>query len=860
MAFFFGLLAAPTILLNAILGVLPWRNRQRLAVDSFVVRGPDRFAIVVPMFNEEAGAPGTISSLLSQTEAPDVIAISINGGRDATAAVVRRELASFGYSQVHRTPLADTDAYAERWQCSSRPPVMIVEYSLPTSKADSINSLVAGGMLHAERVIVVDGDTVVDPGFVAAMKDSCYRLRRVEDPGADSWSYVLEDVALQSGAVLSLGSSRRPLARYLALARSAEYAFATLIRTGQSRRIAGPVFGRSRLYTVVGCGFTARVDCFPMPSDTLTEDHDFTLSVQSLPATAKTFGPRDIAGLGFKVYSGGEQVAFTKVVEAEAEITLQRSSDAVLVPAAQMRTEDPHNLAAYLKQVERWNGGGLESALKRLVATSSEQRVSGNVKFAYMAAQLENLVGLVLLLAVPALLGLNRFVPSLGIAPGTLVPWLALDAAATATLVAIGYAKVYRARGAGTLLTLFASVGRALLGVVPLISLRPLNALAYVTALSRVLTAERFKKPMREALPTNLGNTAAGRISITWERPGLVNARSIPARTAGMAVSLMLWGVLAFAGTALIGNLARPGYRATWDLIYVANPLDQDDYLLLPVSGPAPEAAALPYCSPETVRIAATGERRLEGSAAEYQELSPWGVLMLARLAPLLTDLERSATSYDVSAGFLLRVLLNESFLDPLAIGPTNDVGLAQMTSDALTLLRSVSDDPRSKFHNPGLFARDFSLFDPVFSMCGGAAKLAWASDQSGGADERVAYARYINPLDGVVNGSVNARIAGSVESMAELAKLTGLLGAAIAAYRQDPESVAEAERLLLDVSSAVADGSLALGDAYRASAELVARFKVNDREFYAAVVARLFEDAIEVGVDDDTYLASSNL
>lgn len=858
MAFFFGLLAAPTILLNAVLGVLPPRNRQVEPAGSFIVRGPDRFAIAVPMFNEEAGAPGTIASLMAQTEAPDIIAISVNGGRDATASVVRRELAAFGYSQVHRTPLADTDAYAERWQCASRPAVLMVEYSMPTSKADSINALVAGGMLHVDRVIVVDGDTVVDPGFVEAMKDDCYRLRRVQN--RDGWSYVIEDVALQSGAVLSLGSSKRWLARYLALARSAEYAFATLIRTGQSRRIAGPVFGRSRLYTVVGCGFSARVDCFPMPSDTLTEDHDFTLWVQSMQAGSRTFEVSEVAAQGFKVYVNGEPRALTKVVEAEAEVTLRRSSDAVLVPGAQMRTEDPHNLAAYLKQVERWNAGGLESALKRLVASASEQRVSGNVKFAYMAAQLENLVGLVMLLAVPALLGLNRFVPSMGIAPSTLLPWLAVDAAATATLIAVGYAKVYRARGRGAFPTLFASVGRALLGVVPLISLRPLNALAYVTALSRVLTAERFKKTERPALPTStntaINTTAAGRISVTWERPGLVNARAIPARTAGMAVSLMLWGVLAFAGTALIGNLARPGYRATWDLIYVSNPLDQSDYLLLPVGGTAPGGDAMPYCSPETVKVAAVQERRLEGSAADYQELSTWGILMLARLAPLLTDLERSATSYDVSAGFLLRVVLNESFLDPLAIGPTEDIGLAQMTSDALTLLRSVSDDPRSKFHNPGLFARDFSLFDPVFSLCGGAAKLAWATDQPGGADERVAYARYINPLDGVVNGGVSPRIAGSVQSMADLAKLTGLLGATIAAYREDPESVAEAERLLLDISSAVAAGSLDMGDAYRASGELVARFNVNDRDFYAAVISSLFEDADE----EDLYLASSSL
>ncbi len=863
MALFFGLLASPTVLLNALLGMLPGRGGQVPLSRSGVsrVRGPDRFAVVVPMFNEEAGAQGTIASLFEQTEAPDLIAISINGCQDATGDVVRRALTAHGYAQVHRTPLALTDASSERWQCSGRPPVIVLEYSLPTSKADSINSLVAGGQLHAERIVVIDGDTVVDAGFVAAMKDSCYRLRRVKHRAEGRWGYVLEDVAMQSGAVLSLGSSKRLLARFLALARSAEYAFATLIRTGQSRRIAGPVFGRSRLYTVVGCGFTARADCFPMPSDTLTEDHDFTLSVQAAAGSEKAFTVRELGALGYEVSIAGKPRALSQVLEAGAEVILRRSSDAVMVPAAQMRTEDPHNLAAYLKQVERWNGGGLESALKRLAARTGGQRVSGNVRFAYLAAQLENLVGLGLLLAIPVLLGLNRFVPSLGLAPGALLPWLAIDAAATAALIAIGYAKVFRARGTGPVATLFAALGRALVGVAPLLVLRPLNALAYVTALSRVLALSRARASVDEAQQHyRPSNTAAGRISVTWERPGLVNARSIPARTAGTAVSLMLWGVLAFAGTALIGHLVRPGYRATWDLIYVSNPLDQDNHLILPVSGSAGERQELPYCSPETVQVAAAAERRLEGVAADYRELSPWGVLMLARLAPLLPDLERSATSYDVSPAFLLQVVLNESFLDPLAIGSTNDIGLAQMTSDALTLLHSVSNDPRSKFHNPGLFAREFSLFDPVFSLCGGAAKLAWASDQPGGADERLAYARYINPLDGVVNGSVSPRIAASVESMAELAKLTGLLGATIAAYRDDPASVAEVERLLLDVSHALAEGALDLGGAYRAAAQLVARFQVNDRDFYAAVVERLFEESIPADAGEDLYLASSNL
>lgn len=799
------------------------------------------------MFNEEAGAAATIASLLAQSEPPHEIAVSLNGSQDRTGEVVRRALGQSGYALVHSTPLAERDAVIERWQGEDRPRVTVLDHTRPTSKADSINALVSGGHLASERILVVDGDTVLDQGFVAALLGDLYRLRRVR-VGARAtarWVYRLEDVALQSGAVLSLGSSRRPLARLIALARSSEYAFAALVRTGQGRRLAGPTFGRSRLYTVVGCGFAARRDAFPMPSDTHTEDHDFTLAVQSGPASERRVDASQLDALGFRCELAGQRLKFAQVVEAGADLRLTRTSDAVLVAGAQMRTEDPHNLPGYLKQVERWNTGALECALKRL-GRAPQRPASPNVRFAFLAAQFENLVGLALLLLLPLLLGLNHFVPSLAFGPKGVLAWLALDAVVSMVLVAAGYWLILRARGTAFLPAAFSAAGRALLGAVPLLALRPLNALAYLTALSRLASnAARRQRSGATTVPHLQADVMpdTGRASVTWERPTHVGATSVPARTAGLAASLLLWAVLAFAGSALVGSLSRPGYRTTWDLIYAPDPLDQNDFLLLPVATSTESLAEAPYCSPETVAAAASSPRQLQGSAREYQPLSPWGLLMLGRLVPLLDQLELAATSYDVEPSLLLRVLLNESFLDPLAIGPTNDVGLAQMTSDALTLLRSVSNDPRSRFYNPGLFAREFSLFDPVFSLCSGAAKLAWSTAQPGGEDERVAYARYINPLDGVVNGNVNAKIAGSVTAMTDLQPLTALLGATVAAYREEPSAVAEPERRLLDVSAAVAGGALGVGDAYREVGALVARFEINDREFYAEVTRKLYQE-----------------
>src|SRR5699024_3617938 len=75
-----GFVAMPTTLLNALLGLVP--------DDGLVVRGPDRLAVVSPMFDEEDGAGPALASLLSQRHPVNQIAISINGGRDRTAEVV----------------------------------------------------------------------------------------------------------------------------------------------------------------------------------------------------------------------------------------------------------------------------------------------------------------------------------------------------------------------------------------------------------------------------------------------------------------------------------------------------------------------------------------------------------------------------------------------------------------------------------------------------------------------------------------------------------------------------------------------------------------------------------------------------
>ena len=248
------------------------------------------------------------------------------------------------------------------------------------------------------------------------------------------------------------------------------------------------------------------------------------------------------------------------------------------------------------------------------------------------------------------------------------------------------------------------------------------------------------------------------------------------------------------------------------------------------------------YCRPVFLRHPSAAPQPLPGSAGAYQPLDPFELLMLGRLAPIEPYIEQAASTYDVPVRLMLQVLINESYLDPLAVGETGDKGLSQMTSDALTLLRAVSEDPNSALYNPHLLSGSFNVFDPDFSVCAGAAKLAWSLARPVVTDDAVAYALYINPLHGVTrSGRVAPKLRGPVEAMVHLGPLADALGSAYAAYRVDPSSLAAPERQLVALSGEVASGKLDLAAAYRRSSAIVAANGVEDGAVYSAVQQRLF-------------------
>lgn len=146
-----------------------------------------------------------------------------------------------------------------------------------------------------------------------------------------------------------------------------------------------------------------------------------------------------------------------------------------------------------------------------------------------------------------------------------------------------------------------------------------------------------------------------------------------------------------------------------------------------------------------------------------------------------------------------------------------------------------------SRFENPVLFAGPFSAFDPDFSICAGAAKLAWVRHLPNGDDDEIAYARYINPVHGVADGRVSDRHRPLVDAFVAVRPMTDVLAGVIVAYRADRMLVTPVERALLDVFHDVAVDGGGVELAYRRTAELTGPLGIHDPGFYERVVAGLY-------------------
>ncbi len=824
-----GFVAMPTVLANSFLSLLKDR--------SYAVRCKDSLATISPMYNEEKGAAQAVTSLLEQDNLPDHIVLSINGGTDATYEVVTKTLQEQGFARADFRALREIGAGLEEWHCEGLPlRVTLAIYGRKVSKSESINNLVEH-VVTAERILVMDGDTILHPSFVRNLRDNFYRLR-IQKHGK-SKAFVIEDFGLQSGAVTSFAPPKASATqRFISAGREAEYAFSGVLREGQAKLLSKRgVWGNSRLYTVIGCGFTARRDMFPMPTDTETEDHDFTLACQAKVTKTNRLTRTELRRRGFSIVVKGCELSPEQFFDAHDVVTLKHTGNARYVRQALMGTEDPPHFNGFVRQIERWNGGGQQNALKRM-----GKRLPGNVAFTLWSALLENIIGITLLALLPIMLALNIGNPSLGLSPNALGMWFGIDLLVTLFLVTFGFYRLRRAEGIRRVMALPYALLSSLRTTLPFLVLRYINPFTYVASATRVLPAFLFRRKKKRV-----------ENGVVWERA------SVRRRTRTGAV--FLWNIAFFTiGTIAVANFApllNPINQEAWRLTYQRSFVNMNDHDYLPFmvpeqslaggATPVTHTALSQYCDPSFTKLASQTPRTFEGNADEYLYKGRWHLRMLARLAPLIPYIESAATAYDIPPDLLVRIFLNESDLDPLAIGPTQDIGLAQVTSDALTLLKALATDEESKFYNPHFFGTTFSVFDPDFSVCAGAAKLSWALRQPEVDDEQEAYALYINPVTGLRRGVVSDEHKLLTEQIINLEDMAKTLADTVAAYRHAPHKLSRAERELLRVSAQLAEGELTLEQSYEAVYHLVQDNTIKDTEMYQKFLTSYFGETGEL-------------
>jgi cellulose synthase/poly-beta-1,6-N-acetylglucosamine synthase-like glycosyltransferase len=131
--------------------------------------------VIVAAHNEAAALPATLAALAAQSDPPDLIVIADDGSTDATAQVLT---AGYGMDLPPMGTLGDpSPAHPTlRW------------LRLPHSgKARALNQAIT--RIPTDLVLTVDGDTLLDPGAIAAM-----RAAFAADPGLVAATGVLTPV------------------------------------------------------------------------------------------------------------------------------------------------------------------------------------------------------------------------------------------------------------------------------------------------------------------------------------------------------------------------------------------------------------------------------------------------------------------------------------------------------------------------------------------------------------------------------------------------------------------------------------------------------------------------------------------
>jgi cellulose synthase/poly-beta-1,6-N-acetylglucosamine synthase-like glycosyltransferase len=371
----------PMIVIHALLSYVPRAHRYQ-------VLRPESVALFIPVYNEESEIGETLQAIFSQTRLPQVILLSENGSTDKTRQVIDQFLVDHGIrlSGTDQIQGVRIDEYL-----APNTLIVIVRHEKKTSKACSIN-FAKGLLREVDRVLSIDSDTKLTPKVIEIMMDSFYEL----GGGTKGHPYTLYEECMVGGLCRSRKQQKTGLiGELIHRARCANHDVGQhLVRVGQNMT-AG--------FTVSGCGYCVASKDFGTRERTLTEDLDFTWTMETRPQTSITLTLDDLRGMGFVVRrSDNREMPLHRFLSeaGQNEISLVSTNHVRYEQQALLLPVTPGTIGGLYRQVDRWTRGFQQN----LVLHNKDLFRNKKLAFVALGFELTGILGALWMLAVPVLL------------------------------------------------------------------------------------------------------------------------------------------------------------------------------------------------------------------------------------------------------------------------------------------------------------------------------------------------------------------------------------------------------------------------------------------------------------------------
>ena len=307
----------------------------------------ERVAVIIPIFNEENEIRQTVDAVLEQTRLPDVLVISENGSRDRTREIIKECLADHNVTQLGTEEFQGVRVIKYAVGICE---ILLIEHDKKTGKAVSMNF--AKPLMHQydiQRVIAIDSDTRLMPFVIQRLMDDFYVIRLGENGG-----YEIRERCLVGGIVESEKEQGTGIFGELThRARCAVHDSTEYLLRGGENKTAGLV--------MPGCCYGVALEDLIIPERTVTEDMDFTWTMQVSPEQRCLLTMQNVSEMGF-LFDGKPLADFLES-NGQKSVELVKTSKAYYDVWIVAHTPTPGTIKGLYRQLNRWTYGFIQSLI-----------------------------------------------------------------------------------------------------------------------------------------------------------------------------------------------------------------------------------------------------------------------------------------------------------------------------------------------------------------------------------------------------------------------------------------------------------------------------------------------------------------